>query len=711
MCDRATNRIPDDYIERCYAGWLGKVIGVRHGAPIEGWTYDQILNLIGEIDGYIVDYRDFAADDDTNGPMFFIRALDDYASSRELTPEHIGLTWLNYTPYEHGFYWWGGYGVSTEHTAYSNLRAGIMAPRSGSIEQNGKTVAEQIGGQIFVDTWGLMNPNNPSLAAEYAKKAASVSHDGNGIYGGMFIASAISAAFVAKSIDEIIDRALAEIPADCEYARMVCEVRAYQKRNRASDWRACFRYIEANWGYQRYPGNCHIIPNAAVIVMSLQYSEGSFDSAINICNMAGWDTDCNVGNVGCIMGTFVGLDQIDYDKWRKPINDFLAASSVVGCLNIMDIPGCVRTIARHAYNIAREHWDAKWDSMLGDDAAQFHFALPASTHAFRIEGAKEMRICHDNKEMHSGSGCLKALFKPVNAGDELKIFYRTYYRPEQFHDSRFDPAFSPVLYPGQTISATVKCQHATKCKAQLFVLDGNSGQTIRGDTMALREAEWTRLSFEIPALVGACIEKAGILLTPMEAFPTEAVVYLDEMRFEGAANYTLDFSKERIEHWTVLHKEVSQMTRIKGIWDLEDGTLSGSCSDFGESYTGDLSWRDYETSFTLAPMNSGTAGCTFRTQGAIRGYSVIYDRRKLLLQKNENGYRTLCSIPYEWPTGEFRRLIIRVQRQHIEVRDQERILMEFDDDVDPYLNGCVGLRVERGGRLRCKRLSVKCVSS
>ena len=40
-------QMPRDYIERCYAGWLGKLIGVRYGAPIEGWTYEQIADELG----------------------------------------------------------------------------------------------------------------------------------------------------------------------------------------------------------------------------------------------------------------------------------------------------------------------------------------------------------------------------------------------------------------------------------------------------------------------------------------------------------------------------------------------------------------------------------------------------------------------------------------------------------------------------------------
>ena len=65
------------YIERIYAGWLAKIIGIRYGAPIEGWTYEKIRDLFGErMPDYPADYRLFAADDDSNGPWFFLRALE-----------------------------------------------------------------------------------------------------------------------------------------------------------------------------------------------------------------------------------------------------------------------------------------------------------------------------------------------------------------------------------------------------------------------------------------------------------------------------------------------------------------------------------------------------------------------------------------------------------------------------------------------------------
>ena len=109
--------------------------------------------------GYPVAYNRFAADDDSNGPFFFLRALEDSGHCGEtLEAEDVAEALLNYAPYEHGFFWWGGYGCSTEHTAYLNLQAGIPAPRSGSIKQNGSAVAEQIGGQILYRHLGPCGP-------------------------------------------------------------------------------------------------------------------------------------------------------------------------------------------------------------------------------------------------------------------------------------------------------------------------------------------------------------------------------------------------------------------------------------------------------------------------------------------------------------------------------------------------------------------------
>ncbi len=39
--------------EKIYAGVLGKIIGVYHGRPVEGWSYERIRDTFGEVDYFV----------------------------------------------------------------------------------------------------------------------------------------------------------------------------------------------------------------------------------------------------------------------------------------------------------------------------------------------------------------------------------------------------------------------------------------------------------------------------------------------------------------------------------------------------------------------------------------------------------------------------------------------------------------------------------
>ena len=682
--------IPADYMERCYAGWLGKIIGVRLGAPVEGWTYERIREKNGEVTDYLVDYRDFAADDDTNGPMFFLRALTDYGT--DASAGQMGLTWLNYAPYEHGFYWWGGYGKSTEHTAYLNLRAGIPAPLSGSIAQNGAAVAEQIGGQIFIDTWGLVNPGDPRRAAAYGEKAASVSHDGNGKYGGMFVAACIAAAFVQRDIESVIRAGLGQIPQDCEFAVMARDIEAFYKKN-PSDWHLCFRYIQQNWGYDRYPGVCHIIPNAAVMLLSMYYGQGDFSRTICICNMCGWDTDCNVGNVGAILGTMAGLDAID-EKWVAPVHDFLACSSVIGSLNIMDAPACVLEIARLAYAIAGEQPPKKYQALLAGHGARYHFELPRSTHSFRLEGEGQGVLENTADAAHTGD---RSLFLRYEGKLPAEVYQTTYYAPCDFHDSRYDPAFSPILYPGQTVEAYAMAgENAAGLSACLFLKDRDGKELKAGESIPLIPGTWVKLSMAADCPRDSLIKRAGIRITGQASGPFQ--VYIDDFDFSGPADYAIRFAGERMEVWHPLHREVSQMTYLRGIWSLENGRLGASGTTCCEGYTGNYHWRDCEISSTFIPARGETFRLLFRVQGAIRSYAATLKPGVLVLEKNENGYRELCSAPFSWRCGEPVTLYATARGNSLHIAAGETSL-DYTDEQAPYLYGQAGWGLENGRML------------
>src|SRR5438105_7424938 len=221
--------IPADYIERVYAGVLGKIIGVYLGRPCEGWTYERITAELDEVSYYIHEQRGVplvVTDDDISGTFTFLRALPDYGNSHALTPAQIGQTWLNYLIEGRTVLWWGGLGNSTEHTAYLRLKHGIAAPRSGAIATNGKVVAEQIGAQIFIDGWAMVAPGDPELAADLARRAASVSHDGEAIYGAQVLAAMEAQAFVEQDIDKLIDTGVSVIPRTSVIYRMIGDIRA-----------------------------------------------------------------------------------------------------------------------------------------------------------------------------------------------------------------------------------------------------------------------------------------------------------------------------------------------------------------------------------------------------------------------------------------------------------------------------------------------------
>ena len=702
-------KIPGDYLQRVYAGWLGKIIGIRHGAPIEGWTYETIRDVLGEIEGYPADYLPaFAADDDSNGPLFFLRALELADDPQRLQPQDVAQALLNFAPYEHGFFWWGGYGVSTEHTAYLNLRAGVPAPRSGSVEQNGAAVAEQIGGQIFIDTWGLVSPGNPEQAARLARAAASVMHGGNAVYGGVFVAVCISLAFVREDIGAILAEALSYIPADCEYARVVRAVTDFHAAHAAEGWRKCFAFVHDNFGYDRYPGACHIIPNAAAMALAMLYGDGDFVRTINICNMCGWDTDCNVGNVATILGVLTGLRGVDEDKWIRPINDLLVCSSVVGSLNAMDVPYGAAYIAQWAYRLAGEPMPEPMASILARAVDGCHFEFERSTHAVRARAAGPVYLHNTDEQAHTGLRSLKASLPNARPGDRLDLYRQTYYAPEDFFDSRYDPDFSPLAYPGQALHASVRlADGAMPVRASLYVRDAHHGEIAVAGPVALEPGRWHELAGRIPPLRGARIEEVGVRLQADGLRGGRLGVYLDDLYLDGAPDYSVELDRERAEVWTQSHRAVSQFTRLKGLMYLEDGEMHLTGADFAEAYTGRHDWTDYEAAFALTVQQPGAHACAnVRVQGAMRSYAAGFiGEGTFALAKNEGGeYRVLAQAPFDWKPGATYEIAVSAQGDRLSASCGGVTVSARDG---AYRSGAVGVSARGGAHIRLKRIEVR----
>ena len=400
--------LPDDYAERVYAGVLGKIIGVYLGRPFEGWSHERILAQLGEIWYYVHERRDvplrdhklIVTDDDISGTFTFLRALPDYGHSRDLTPAQIGQTWLNYIIEGRTILWWGGLGNSTEHTAYLRLKSGVPAPRSGSRELNGTIISEQIGAQIFIDGWAMVAPGDPELAADLARRAASVSHDGEAIYGAQVVAAMEAQAFVERDINALIDTALHCIPRDTVIARLIHDLREWHAAT-PDDWRATRHKIATTYGYDRYGGNCHMVPNHALLIHALLHGDDDFQKSLMIVTSCGWDTDCNAGNVGCLLGIKNGLAGLATGPdWRGPIADRLYLATADGGRAITDAVSETYHIVNAGRGLAGE------EPLAPKDGARFHFDLPGAVQGFLPQAVPGgcAAVTVDNVEGHSTSG-------------------------------------------------------------------------------------------------------------------------------------------------------------------------------------------------------------------------------------------------------------------------------------------------------------------
>ena len=346
-----THSLRHDYEERVYAGVLGKIIAVYLGRPFEGWRYDRIMRDLGEITGYVNDRVDLplknhllvVTDDDISGTILFPRALEDVPVDQPLDPQAVARTWLNEIVPGRTVLWWGGLGNSTEHTAYLRLSAGVPAPYSGSEALNGTVVAEQVGAQIFCEGFAMTCPGDPEGAADLVERAASVSHDGEALQAARMVGGMVAAAFDAIDVDEILDAGLAQTNPNCLIAQVVRDVRAWSAEG---DWHATRARIEEAYGYDRYGGNCHVVPNHAVVVAAVAHSGGDFARAMTVVTTSGWDTDSNAGDVGSIMGVFCGLAALSSGPdYRSPIGDRLY-------LPTADAGAAITDAAREALRLA-----------------------------------------------------------------------------------------------------------------------------------------------------------------------------------------------------------------------------------------------------------------------------------------------------------------------------------------------------------------------
>jgi ADP-ribosylglycohydrolase len=695
--------IPSDYAECVYAGVLGKIIGVYLGRPFEGWNYDKILAELGEVWYYVHEKRGVplvVTDDDISGTFTFLRALPDYGNTPDLTPQQIGQTWLNYIIEKRAILWWGGMGNSTEHTAFLRLKAGISAPRSGSIALNGQVVAEQIGAQIFIDGWGLVCPGEPERAADFARRAASVSHDGEAIYGAQVVAAMEAQAFVEQNINKLIDTAVQFIPHDSLIYHLIHDLREWHSRE--PDWRKTREQIVARYGYDKYGGGCHMIPNHALIIHALLHGEGDFQKSLMIVNTCGWDTDCNSANVGCLLGIRGGLAAIDDGPdWRGPIADRLYLPTADGGRSITDA-------VQETYRIVNIGRALQGETPLAPkNGARFHFSLPGSVQGFHLEDSPE---CHGIGYIHNVQNQLAVSYHHLAPGRAMRVTAATFIPPEAANMPGYGLIACPTLYSGQTVrtrvvrlaAMTTHVQDAKRvltvpvneavCRLYLRCYDAQDKLiSLFGPPLVIgAETSGTPhdLEWRLPDTQGCPIAEIGVELT--SATSESGMLCLHFLTWDGAPDIKLERPKGKMarRQWVdgVDHfEEGGEPLRL--IQDTGTGLLIHGTRD----------WTDYQVTAVVTPHMVKSCGIAARVQGMKRYYALLLGSDNTVrLVKALDGDHTLAEFHFPLDMDMKYELSLRVHGDHLQAELDGNILFDLRDTDAPLLDGAIALICEEG---------------
>lgn len=669
----------NNYLDKTYASILGMCIGIRLGAMIEPVIWDDklIKKIHGDVNCYLKPYKKFAADDDSNGPLFFIRRLYEQGVF-EVDSKDIGETWLNFSREGIGMFWWGGVGVSTEHTAYCNLLNGINAPVSGLAKTNGKEMSEQIGGQIFIDSWGWIYAGQPSLAAKYAMLSASVSHDGEGLEGAKFIAAAIAKAYVAECIEDVYEMAMAELNKESLYYKLALSVRSFYQNDSEKNWRNCLEYLLENWGYDKYTGVCHIIPNAGVCMMSLLYGAGDFNQTIEISVMAGMDTDCNGGNVGSIIGAFSGRKKID-EKYLKDINDNIVASSFAGSLNIVDIP-TVALEMEMIYNKLLNKIDTEYNAKHID----YNFELYGSTHGVEVSDPY-MGIVYNQNTREAGENHLNILLDRLHYNDEFRIYLKNFYTRDEFDDERYKPVFSPRFNTGQTVKFKVEYEKLTDSDIILipYVKDSFDCTIIKGTPINEINGE---VAVEIPELYGSYPSEIGLIVKSVDYKRGRALglLQIDRIWSEGNGRLNIDFAKQEMNF-----NQVTPFSHNLGTHFIFEKAIKYISEEHSESFTGNYYNRDCKIRVCVKPIKGNHHFVTFRAKGLREYYSFGFNDDKVVLIEHCNGRsKVVLEQGYKLEHEHVYELEIVVKGEKAELFINEQLIFTYDNLK--YVNGCVG---------------------
>ncbi len=286
-------------LERARGALLGLAVGDALGAPAENMKPSEIRARWGRITGYVSERP--CGTDDTEYAIFSGLLLARHGSA--LTPAHVERAWHQWiADRAEGPFRGAGF---SERGTLENLRRGLAAPISAQHRH-----AWSDGLAMRAAPFGVFAAGRPGEAARLTAIDGSVSHDGEGIYGGQAVAAGVAAAMAGATPAVVIASALAVVPEDSWTARSLR--RAVTVAHRGE------RAVRSAVVIGGYPWT-DLAPEAVALAFgAYAAADGDFRAAVLTAVNMGRDADTTAAVAGALAGATQGISAIPAD-WAAAI--------------------------------------------------------------------------------------------------------------------------------------------------------------------------------------------------------------------------------------------------------------------------------------------------------------------------------------------------------------------------------------------------------
>jgi hypothetical protein len=502
------------------------------------------------------------------------------------------------------------------------------------------------------------------------------------------------------------------IPQDSTIYKLIADIRGWHAGE--SDWRKTRDKIAGRYGYDKFGGGCHMVPNHALIIHALLHGDDDFQKSLMIVNTCGWDTDCNSGNVGCLLGIKNGLVGIEAGPdYRTPVADRMYLPTADGGRAITD----ALTETYHVVNAGRRL--AGLDAIAPKNGARFHFELPGAVQGFQPEDSIEVRgtVAVENVAGHSTQGerSLAIRYTGVASPRAARVATPTFIPSEdiaQYFEKRgYRLICSPALYSGQTVEAGVQADagNGQVVRANLYVrVFGAEDKLsiVRGTPVEVAPGSAAVLRWQVPDTGGSPIAEIGVEITSDGR--ADGTLYLDTLGWDGTPNTTFRRPDHPGRMWRrAWVNGLDHDDRIELVEWYPDAYRVIQNEGRGLMIQGTREWRDYRTSATITPHMFKAGGIAARVQGMKRYYALLLDGEgQVRLVKVRDGEKTLAEAPAAWRFGDAVALGLKVEGDRLIGTVNGQVVIDTRDTDAPLLEGAVALVCEEG-RYGCNSLSVQ----